>query len=108
MREYYIIFFLLLAVNIYGQGIGYNEEFQVNTYIDSDQYYPKINTLSNGNYVICWRSRAHDNSSYGIYVQLFDSEGEKIGEETHVNTHTDSGQRYPSISDLLNNNFIII
>ena len=87
-----------------GEKVG--AETQVNTYASSTQYLPDIASLEDGSYVITWASY-QDGSSYGVYAQKFNVNGEKIGAETQVNTYTNSTQYDPSISALKDGGYII-
>ena len=96
---------------IYGQiftsfGAKIGNEFRVNTYTMNGQMYPSIASLMNDNYVVTWQSNIGD--GWDIYGQIFDNIGNKIGVEFKVNTITTSDQQYPSISSLVNSNFVIL
>ena len=51
-----------------------------------------IVTLGNGSYLVSWTSYNQDGSSFGIYGQYYDSNGHRIGSETHLGTSTAGGQ----------------
>ena len=98
---------------IYGQsftssGAKIGNEFRVNTHILDDQNYPSIVSLANDNYIVTWQSNNQDSSGWGIYGQILDSYGNKIGNEFRVNTYTLSNQMYPSVSSLINTNFVVV
>ena len=82
-------------------------EFQVNTYTDNDQRNPSVTELSGGGFVITWNSDGQDGSVDGIYGQLFDSSGNKVGSEFLANTYTDNTQRYPSVAGLSGGGFVV-
>ena len=82
-------------------------EIQVNTYTNGNQQYPEIANLGNGNFVITWDSDGQDGSGYGVYAQIFDISGNKLGPEFQVNTHTNDRQDSPSIASLSNGGFVI-
>jgi len=82
-------------------------EFQVNTYTNSSQTDPSIASFGNDNFVVTWSSNFQDGSDRGIYGQLFDNKGVKIGNEFQVNTYTTKGQYNPSVATLSNGNFIV-
>ena len=78
-----------------GNTIG--TEFQINTYTLYYQYMPEI--ASDGiNYLVVWQSYFQDGDGLGIFGQLLNSEGTKIGDEFQVNTYTTSDQWLPSIA----------
>lgn len=98
--------------NVYGQlmtadGSRKNQKFQVNTYTENDQMYPAIAALPNSGFVVCWSSGGQDGSGNGIYAQLFDASGGKVGQEFLVNTHTQDWEQHPSIAALSDGGFVI-
>lgn len=100
------------GLGIYGQVFSENgekiwTEFQVNTYAEMHQQNPQIASLSNGNFVICWESLQQDGFGWGVYAQLFSSEGKEIGNEFQVNTWTENGQRNPKVISLSEDRFVV-
>jgi type IX secretion system substrate protein len=100
------------SYGIYGQmydqnGIKFGEEFQINSYTDDRQWFPSASKLSNGGFVICWESSEQDGAGDGIFAQIFDETGSKLGEEFQVNTYTADDQRRPSVTGLTNGKFVI-
>ena len=57
---------------------------------------------ANGNYVVVWSSdyngAGHDPSGFGVYFQLFDKFGNKIGSEQLVNSNTSDDQDQASVA----------
>jgi hypothetical protein len=101
------------AYGIYGQRFDSNgsrvgSEFQVNTWTTYDQWGPSITSLSNGGFVVVWQSAWQDGSSYGVYGQRFDANGNKVGSEFQVNTWTTRDQLNPSITSLSNGGFVVV
>ncbi len=89
-------------------GAKAGSEFQVNTYTIGSQVSPSVSSLSNGDFVIAWIDDGGlDGNSYGIFAQVFNATGGKIGNQFLVNTHTLGGQMYPSASSLRNGHFVI-
>ncbi|KAJ6242484.1 hypothetical protein M0813_22626 [Anaeramoeba flamelloides] len=88
-------------------GSKIEEEFRANTYTDDEQSYPTVSSIgSNGEkYVIAWQSQQNTSSDeWGVYAQMYQSsDGSKIGEEFHVNTHTDDDQKLPSVTSIGSN-----
>jgi len=90
-----------------GNPVG--EEFIVNTHTDDMQNSPTAIALSDGSFVVSWQSYRQEGSrDYGIYGQLYNSSGNPIGDEFHVNTYTDGSQTNPKIIALPNQKFAII
>ena len=64
-------------------------EFRANAYTAYDQINPKIAGLLNGNFVVVWDSlHTHE----GVFGQMFDINGNKIGTEFQVNTSENISQ----------------
>jgi len=72
-------------------------ETLVNTYLPDYQYFSDISVNNEGNYVITWMSDEQDGSAFGVYAQVYDSLGNKVGEEFLVNDYTADDQFIPSI-----------
>ena len=99
--------------DIYGQsfassGIKIGNEFRINTYIIGDQKNPSITSLANDNYIVTWNNNNQYGSGYGIYGQILDSTGNKIGSQFKVNTYRTDAQQFPSVSSLINTNFVVV
>jgi hypothetical protein len=88
-------------------GVKISAEFQVNSNTSNNQKYPDISTLNNGRFVICWESMGQVGNSYGIFAQIFDNLGAKVGGEFKVNDDTVGVHRLPRIATLNNNRFVI-
>jgi hypothetical protein len=64
-----------------GQKVG--GEFLVNTHTLSGQIHPSAAGLPDGGFVVTWESfsQSPDSSDFGVFGQLFDASGNKIGGE---------------------------
>jgi len=98
---------------IYGQhytfsGNKIGSEFQVNTYISSDQINPSIGKLKGNGFVIIWQSNGQDANDYGVYGQRYNLVGNKIGNEFQINTYTTSYQGAADISSLDNGGLVMV
>jgi len=84
-------------------------EFLVNTGTSNDQLFPTITALKgeDGGFVVSWQSYDQDGSDYGIYAQRYDADGEPVGDEFRVNTHTDNEQANPTITALADGGFVV-
>lgn len=83
-------------------------EFTVNEYTTSSQRYSDVATDDAGNFVVVWESEGQDLSSYGIYAQLYDNTGSKIGAEFQVNTYTASYQSKPAVAMDSDGDFVVV
>ena len=79
----------------------------VNTYTAGPQNYPAVASLSNGGFVTTWTSRDQDGDSYGVYGQIFNADGSRVGQEFRINTYTTDGQRLPSVTGLDDGSFVV-
>ena len=68
--------------------------------------WPSVATLTDGNFIICWQSFG-DGSFYGIFGQIFDGNGAKIGSEFQANTYTNSFQERCSATGLSGGKFAL-
>lgn len=89
-------------------GVALGEEFQVNTTTSNDQINPAISVDGNGDFVIVWASKYQDGSSWGMYGQRFDAQGNRLGGEFQVNTYTSSEQRIPTVASDVEGNFVVL
>jgi hypothetical protein len=84
------------------------EELQVNTYTNDYQWYSNIEPLENGQFIIAWCSWEQDGYDGGIYLQKFDSFGNKIGDEKIVNSSLVNYQWLPKVHKLSNGNIAVV
>ncbi len=92
--------------NATGGKVG--SEFQANTYTPGNQGNPSVSSLSNGDFVVAWEDDSgHDGNSWGIFGQIFNALGAKVGSQFQVNTYTVGSQRLPSVSSLSNRDFVV-
>lgn len=78
-------------------GLPLGTQFEVNTYTTGLQSYPSIGMKDNGVFVVVWRSDGADTHSGGIAGQRFSRDGDLIGSEFQVNSHTTGYQGFPHI-----------
>lgn len=84
------------------------QESLVNTYINDWQMLPQIQVFSNNNFVISWASLNQDGSGWGIFMQRFDSSGNKIGIEMWVPSYVIGDQVVSSIAELHGDRFVVV
>ncbi|MDL2336987.1 MAG: hypothetical protein QFE16_04010, partial [Pseudomonadota bacterium] len=85
----------------------FSDTFLVNTETTGAQYEPSVATLSNGGFVVVWRSDGQDGSSAGVYGQRYDAAGVKAGGEFLVNETTSGGQYQPAVTGLSTGGFVV-
>ncbi|HEX8241709.1 MAG TPA: cadherin domain-containing protein [Allosphingosinicella sp.] len=84
-------------------------EFLVNAATASSQKMPTVSGLSNGDFVIAWRTddQTADDSAGAIKAQVFSATGVKIDGEFRVNSTAGSIETDPVVVDLGNGAFMI-
>lgn len=71
-------------------------------------YNPVLASLSDGGFVVTWSKGVWGSgASTDVYMQRYDSDGERIGEQTRVNTWTHGGQYVYSISGSSDGEFVV-
>ncbi len=92
---------------LYSNNLPVGDEFQINTTTSNSQTKPAVSMHNDGSFVVVWESW-YQVDSKDIYLQRFDADGNKVGEETLVNTTTNSGQGRPVVKYFNNGSFIIV
>jgi type II secretory pathway pseudopilin PulG len=87
-------------------GIVQGGQFMVNTYVGNYTKDPSAALLGDGNVLVVWHSHAQEVMS-GIYGQVLNASGAKVGLEFHINTYTADNQREPSIG-LVGSNEVLV
>ncbi|MGE0055708.1 MAG: FG-GAP-like repeat-containing protein [Hyphomicrobium sp.] len=88
-----------------GGAIG--AEFQVNTFTSGQELFSSAAGLADGGFVVVWRSDSQDGSGSGIYGQIYDANSAVLGGEFLVNTFTSGNQSDPTVSALMNGEFVV-
>lgn len=97
-----------IKLKLYNNFSVSTNETTVNTYLIGSQTKPRICMKENGEFIVVWESWFQDGSDRGVYAQLFDSLGNKLGDEFLVNTSTEYSQSRPSVQFFKNGNFIVV
>jgi len=85
-------------------------QFSVNSTMSIVQGYPSVTALSGGNFAVVWEGQGDDSGStteYGIFGQIFNSSGGKVGSEFVVNTTTAGEQLDPQVATLADGDFLV-
>jgi hypothetical protein len=88
-------------------GVPRGPEFQVNTHTTGRQIRPSVAMDAAGRFVVVWASDDQDGSSTGIFGQLFDASGVRVGPEFPVNSYVDQSQFRPSVASDASGNFVV-
>ena len=99
----------VMAQRLSSSGTKLGTEFQVNTYtLSSLSVVASVATDAAGDFVVVWTSLGQDGSGYGIFAQVFDSAGERVGIEFQVNTYTAGSQNRPEVASDQQGNFVVV
>src|SRR5215213_6744093 len=88
--------------------------FQVNTYTDGDQGAPVLASNGNGRFVAVWESgtfdevNPQDGDESGVYAQVYDASGARIGGEIQVNQTTTGSQDSPAVAMDGDGGFVVV
>ncbi len=88
-------------------GVVIGVENQVNTTTIGAQDNPDVNRHDNGQFMITWNSYSQDGSFFGVYYQFFNKSGQKLFNETLVNTTTAGFQQFPVVSMRSKDNIVV-
>jgi hypothetical protein len=89
-------------------GAALGDEFQVNTYVTSNQVSPAVSSESNGDFVVVWHSNGQDGSSNGIFGQRYQSSGVALGDEFQVNPYVTGNQNNVAVSSDADGDFVVV
>jgi len=85
-----------------------NEDGILNYWPTYEPHVYRITSLSNGNFIICWESYGYHEFEPGIYVQIFNESGEKVGNKIQVTTFQEIwANSCPKIATLFNDHFVV-
>ncbi|MCP5224097.1 MAG: cadherin-like domain-containing protein [Thauera sp.] len=104
------------SAGIYAQrygadGAAMGGEFQVNTSTASNQYEPAVVGLTDGSFVVAYRSdytAATSNYPYDVLAQRYAADGSPLGGEFTLNTTTASTQFNPRLAALADGKFVAV
>ncbi len=92
-------------------GAALGGEFQVNSYITSNQFYPAVSAASDGDFVVIWDSDGSsggDTSLESVQGQRYTAGGAALGGEFQVNSYTTNGQGGNSVSRDADGDFVVV
>lgn len=75
-------------------------DIEVNQSTSYNQKYPKVTSLSDGDYVVVWESDDSNTGNSNIYAQKVTRLGNLSGSEVQINSATTYSQNYPTIAGL--------
>lgn len=100
--------FSVLGQFVDANGNKKGNEFKVNTHDQGNVNQTGVAVLKNGDFVVCWQGEHYlDDSTWGIFAQIFNASGAKKGTEFQVNTIVDGQQETPVIAALSGGGFVV-
>jgi hypothetical protein len=88
-----------------GNALG--PEFQVSNLANNHQQDPSVASDMDGNFVVVWGG-AGQGDEYGVFGQRYDRDGNRLGNEFHVNTFTTGIQWRSSVATDATGNFVVV
>jgi VCBS repeat-containing protein len=83
-------------------------EFQLNTFTLGEQDMPTVTAMRGGGYFTSWMSYAQDLDIWGVYGQVFNDAGERVGDEFRISTSTKGEQLWTASAALLNGDVVVV
>lgn len=88
-----------------GKSVG--TEFLVNTYTEDQQTDASVTALASGGFVVSWMSNGQDGSGWGVYGQVYDPLGVRVGAEFRVNGNNNDAQYSSHVTGLSGGGFVV-
>lgn len=92
--------------DFWGSAIG--GEFQVNTKTASTQSVDNVKALSDGGFIVTYRSEVADSGGFGVVAQRFDQNGTMVGREQLINANEAGDQFAASVAELADGNVLFV
>jgi hypothetical protein len=84
------------------------DDFVVNAYTRGEQWYPKVASSGAGAFVVFWETYLQDGDHHGIFGQLFDSSGGRVGAESLVSVSTLGSQDQADVGMDDSGGFVVV
>jgi hypothetical protein len=94
---------------VYGQrfssdGLKLGDEFRVSGSLNTDNDFPAVSVLKDSTFVLCYNKTDEYYTYNSVFAQLFDLNGQKIGDEVEISTNA----LFSNIERLSDGSYIII
>ncbi len=101
------------GLGVFGQlydetGLPMGAEFQVNTYTEGSQRFPRVAMAADGSFMVVWSSQDQDGSSWGAYGQAYDPSGAPAGSEFQVSPRVVGPQIVSSVTATPDGDFLAV
>ncbi len=87
-------------------GLKVGSEVLVNSTAANDQWGTSLTELEGGGWIITWYGRGPGDTN-GIFQQIFDADGNKVGGETLVNVTTSGDQQSPLVAPRTDGGWVV-
>lgn len=87
-------------------GVKVGAETRVNTTTAGNQEEPNVTALTDGGYLVTWAGQGTGDVN-GIFAQLFNASGVKVGTETRINTVTTGNQLFAQVTTLADGGYVV-
>ena len=87
-------------------GVKVGAETRVNTTTAGNQEEPNVTAMTNGGYLVTWAGQGTGDVN-GIFCQLFNASGVKVGSETRLNTTTTGNQSFSQVTTLADGGYVV-
>jgi Ca2+-binding RTX toxin-like protein len=84
--------------------------FVVNTTTTGNQHEPAVTALDDGKFIITWRDESQtggDTNGSAVRAQIYDADGERLGDELLINSTKTRDQSQPAITLLADGRFVV-
>lgn len=82
--------------------------WRANAVAEGQQAAPDVAALGTGGFVVVWEdSSSSDGSDYGVFAQVFDADGERVGTQFVVSSETFASQYAPQVARLAGGAFVV-
>ncbi len=87
-------------------GVKVGAETRVNTTTAGNQEEPDVTAMTGGGYLVTWAGQGIGDVN-GIFCQLFNASGVKVGSETRINTATTGNQSFSQVTALADGGYVV-
>jgi hypothetical protein len=88
-------------------GTATDDQFRVNTYTASYQFFSSVAMDDSGDFVVAWSGYGQGHSHSDVYAKCYDRDGNVAKSEFLVNVHLTGDQDYPSVAIDSDGDFVI-
>lgn len=91
-----------------GDATPAGDELAISEHTTVEQLQPSVTASSNGDLVVVWLSDPPEDTGRGVYGRRFDSTGDPVGGDFHVNSFTSGYQFEPAVAIDPSGDFVVV